>query len=75
MFGQIVLDVWLSESLIRKRLQLDGLAEAYRVKKKEEEPRCDNCGNLIDDCRCVCPYCGESAGCHCCIGDDKATGG
>ncbi len=30
------------------------------MKKKEELPRCQNCGNPIDDCKCVCPYCGES---------------
>ena len=39
------------------------------------EPICDRCGNPIDDCKCVCPYCGESSGCECCIGSDKATGG
>jgi len=44
-------------------------------KEKKEAPRCDNCGNFIDDCTCVCPYCGESASCDCCIGNGKATGG
>lgn len=46
-------------------------------KEKEEEyaPRCDHCGNFIDDCTCVCPYCGESASCDCCTGYGKATGG
>jgi hypothetical protein len=47
------------------------------LKKKATEtvPLCDNCGNPIDDCKCVCPYCGETDGCTCCIGADKATGG
>ena len=43
--------------------------------KEKKELCCDNCGHPIDDCKCVCPYCGESAGCHCCIGNDKVTGG
>jgi len=34
---------------------------------KGPEPICDRCGNLIDHCECVCPYCGESSGCECCI--------
>ncbi len=38
-------------------------------------PRCDNCGEPIDDCKCVCPYCGETDGCVCCVGTDKVTGG
>ncbi|MGD6934079.1 MAG: hypothetical protein ACQCN5_07735 [Candidatus Bathyarchaeia archaeon] len=42
---------------------------------KEERPRCEKCGNFIDDCKCVCPYCGETDGCTCCVGNDKATGG
>lgn len=36
---------------------------------------CDRCGSPIDDCKCVCPYCGESSRCECCVGPDKATGG
>jgi hypothetical protein len=54
------------------------MAEANWMKKEEKEkemPRCDNCGNFIDECTCVCPYCGESTGCECCIGSDKVTGG
>jgi len=42
---------------------------------KKDLPRCINCGNFIDDCNCVCPYCGETAKCTCCIGTDKAAGG
>ncbi|MGE5555473.1 MAG: hypothetical protein ACM3UY_04315 [Methanocella sp.] len=38
-------------------------------------PRCMYCGNFIDDCNCVCPYCGEYVKCTCVIGIDKASGG
>ncbi|MEM2133693.1 MAG: hypothetical protein Q6366_002325 [Candidatus Freyarchaeota archaeon] len=41
----------------------------------EELPICENCGKFIDDCDCKCPYCGESAGCHCCVGREATTGG
>jgi hypothetical protein len=43
--------------------------------KEIEEPICERCGYPIDDCKCVCPYCGESVNCECGIGIDKATGG
>src|SRR2546426_8240557 len=36
---------------------------------------CPNCANPIDNCRCACPYCGETAGCDCAIGHGRATGG
>jgi hypothetical protein len=42
---------------------------------EETEPICERCGNLMDYCKCACPYCGETAGCECSIGIDKATGG
>jgi hypothetical protein len=47
------------------------------MKKKEEQeiPRCERCGNPIDDCTCACPYCGETTGCDCCAGYGRATGG
>jgi len=35
--------------------------------KGEKIPLCENCGQPIDDCKCVCPYCGETSGCLCCI--------
>ncbi|MDQ4057041.1 MAG: hypothetical protein M3156_06450 [Thermoproteota archaeon] len=35
---------------------------------------CDNCGNPLEACMCVCPYCGELNGCECCL-FDAATGG
>ena len=42
---------------------------------EKDEPICEMCGYPIDDCKCVCPYCGESESCECCIGNDKTTGG
>jgi len=30
---------------------------------------------MIDDCQCVCPYCGETTKCECCIGIEVVTGG
>jgi hypothetical protein len=45
------------------------------LKEKKTIPRCETCGNPIDDCKCVCPYCGETVHCTCCIGTDKVTGG
>ena len=35
---------------------------------------CDLCGNPIEACMCVCPYCGERDACECCL-YDAATGG
>ncbi|MDQ4016977.1 MAG: hypothetical protein M3129_00355 [Thermoproteota archaeon] len=39
-----------------------------------EEVNCENCGNPIDACMCVCPYCGQKDSCECCL-YDAATGG
>ena len=36
---------------------------------------CPACGRVLDDCACVCPFCGERDGCRCCIGLGVATGG
>ena len=36
---------------------------------------CPPCGRYIEDCACVCPFCGERNGCRCCIGLGIATGG
>ena len=36
---------------------------------------CPNCHNPIDECGCVCPFCGEVGGCDCAIGPGVATGG
>lgn len=38
-------------------------------------PTCPPCGNYIEDCACVCPFCGERAGCRCCIGFGVPTVG
>lgn len=35
---------------------------------------CDFCGNVIEACMCVCPYCGIRDKCECCL-HDAATGG
>lgn len=62
-----------SETLI---IVLNHWSKCRRRKWMEEDrPRCEKCGNFIDDCKCVCPYCGETDGCTCCIGNDKTTGG
>lgn len=42
---------------------------------EEYAPICEKCGQSIDNCKCVCPYCDETSGCECCVGIDKATGG
>jgi RNA polymerase subunit RPABC4/transcription elongation factor Spt4 len=42
---------------------------------QENLPQCVNCRNFIDQCTCVCPYCGETTKCTCYLGIDKATGG
>lgn len=36
---------------------------------------CDICGNAIEACSCVCPYCGEREGCSCCLFDATTGGG
>ncbi len=38
-------------------------------------PSCPDCGQPLDECACVCPFCGERDGCRCCIGLGIATGG
>jgi hypothetical protein len=40
----------------------------------EEVVMCDNCGNPLESCMCVCPYCGKKDACECCL-LDAATGG
>ncbi len=36
---------------------------------------CEICGNTIEACSCVCPYCGEREGCKCCLFDATTGGG
>lgn len=38
-------------------------------------PSCPTCGFSLDECACVCAFCGERDGCRCCIGLGIATGG
>ena len=64
----------LSESLIHERAEVKCSRGELNV-KEEEEPRCGRCGEFIDDCKCACPYCGETSGCECCTGYGRATGG
>ncbi|MEM2970234.1 MAG: hypothetical protein QXR63_04795 [Candidatus Bathyarchaeia archaeon] len=45
------------------------------MSSEEYVPLCERCGQPVDDCKCVCPYCSETSSCECCIGMDKATGG
>lgn len=40
----------------------------------EEFAVCVECGNSIEKCVCVCPYCGERDKCECAL-FDAATGG
>jgi hypothetical protein len=40
----------------------------------EEFAICIECGNSIEKCGCVCPYCGERDKCECAL-FDSATGG
>ena len=42
--------------------------------KEEEFAICVECGNSIEKCVCVCPYCGERDKCECAL-FDAATGG
>jgi hypothetical protein len=41
---------------------------------QEIDITCDYCGNILEACMCVCPYCGDRDKCECCI-LDAATGG
>ena len=46
---------------------------------KEEFTICDDCKNPIENCTCVCPFCGERDKCECALklstDDSAATGG
>ena len=41
---------------------------------EEDDILCNNCGNIMEACMCVCPYCGIRDKCECCI-LDATTGG
>ncbi|QLH08441.1 hypothetical protein DSQ19_02160 [Candidatus Nitrosotenuis sp. DW1] len=42
--------------------------------EEEEFALCIECGNAIEKCVCVCPYCGERDKCECAL-FEAATGG
>lgn len=42
--------------------------------ERDEVAICEICGNRIEFCSCVCPFCGEREECECCL-FDAATGG
>jgi hypothetical protein len=49
--------------------------EKNKTKEKDEEfALCVECGNAIEKCVCVCPYCGERDKCECAL-FEAATGG
>lgn len=41
----------------------------------EDVVTCDYCGNPIETCMCVCPFCGERDACECCLYDAVTGGG
>ncbi len=45
-----------------------------KTEEEEEFAICVECGNSIEKCVCVCPYCGERDKCECAL-FDAATGG
>ena len=46
----------------------------FKPDSHESDILCDYCGNVLEACMCVCPYCGDRDKCECCI-LDAATGG
>jgi len=52
---------------------LDNLMGSHK-EEDEEFAICVECGNSIEKCVCVCPYCGERDKCECAL-FDAATGG
>jgi hypothetical protein len=44
------------------------------IGEEEEFAVCIECGNSIEKCICVCPYCGERDKCECVL-SDSSTGG
>jgi len=48
--------------------------ETNNERKDNEDVLCNICGNVLDACMCVCPYCGVRDKCECCL-LDAATGG
>jgi len=44
------------------------------ITDSEEFAICVECGNPLENCQCVCAFCGERDECECALGD-AATGG
>ncbi|HEY9386343.1 MAG TPA: hypothetical protein VIP70_04840 [Nitrososphaeraceae archaeon] len=53
---------------------MDNTLDKISGEDEEDVGTCDFCGNPIERCMCVCPYCGERDACECCL-FDAATGG
>lgn len=49
-------------------------ANDFPNNNKDEDMSCDFCGNMLEACMCVCPYCGRGDKCECCL-HDSMTGG
>lgn len=41
---------------------------------EDEFATCASCANPLENCQCVCPFCGERDTCECAL-FDAATGG
>ena len=50
-------------------------AAAPRWQDENRDGICDRCKMALDDCKCVCAFCGESKGCTCAIGPDAPMAG
>jgi hypothetical protein len=48
--------------------------KSKKTSDEEEFALCVECGNAIEKCVCVCPYCGERDKCECAL-FEAATGG
>ena len=44
------------------------------ITDEEDFAICVECGNPLENCQCVCAFCGERDECECALGD-SATGG
>jgi len=46
-----------------------------RWRDEDKDQRCDQCVQPLDNCTCVCPFCGKTTACECVIGPDVPMGG
>ena len=60
---------------IRKYITILKMNTTTKNHIEENENLCDYCGNSIEICMCVCPYCGETNSCECCLYDAVTGGG